>query len=273
LTKAPEKIRRSKAEVRKKLEGRKPKIASPGRGNEGALGLTCRFGFRISDFFRASVFGFRPWLSTGGIAFLFCALTPFLLWSADTNAPTDPALSSLKPPRDEILPTFWEQYGVWLVLAAAVALVGMGFLVWRLTRPRPIAPEPWSLRARRELEPLSHHPENGALLSRISQILRHYLCEAFTLPAGEMTTSEFCRTVLDSEKFGPELAREIDEFLRELDRRKFAPQAPENTLDAAARAAKIIDRAEARVAEVERVTTGPRADARLTDAPKAVSRG
>lgn len=49
-------------------------------------------------------FGFRLWPAW---LWLFSGV---LAAAADTNHSPDPA-SSLRPPRGELLPTFWEQYG------------------------------------------------------------------------------------------------------------------------------------------------------------------
>src|SRR5438105_2993450 len=49
-------IRNPKAEIRTKSEDRNPKTRTP---SARAVSDTARFGFRVSDFFRISGFGFR----------------------------------------------------------------------------------------------------------------------------------------------------------------------------------------------------------------------
>ena len=58
------------------------------------------------------------------------------------------------------------------------------------------------VQARAALEPLRGQSENGALLSRVSQILRHYVAAAFDLPPGELTTVEFCGAIASHTRGG-----------------------------------------------------------------------
>src|SRR6266403_4483516 len=89
-----------------------------------------------------------------------CALLP----AATNPAPAEP-ISPLAPPRGEIPPAFWEQYGVWLVASGVVLLAGLGSAVWFLTRPKPPVVLPPEIQARQALERLSLQPEDGAVLS------------------------------------------------------------------------------------------------------------
>jgi len=54
--------------------------------------------------------------------------------------------------------------------------------VWWLRRKRPPVMVPPYLQARQALEPLRQQAEDGAVLSRVSQILRRYVSAAFGLP-------------------------------------------------------------------------------------------
>jgi hypothetical protein len=264
--------RTPKAEGRKKSETRSP---NPQPRNSSPCGfrairpfrslwITPRpFGSRISAFFRPSDFGLRPILTL-----LLYLSTSAVLSSADTNPPPDLPPASLKPPRGEILPSFWEQNGTWIIFASVAALFGIGVLIRYLTRPKPAAPVPWAVQARQELESLRHQPENGYLLSRTSQIVRHYIARAFLLPAGELNTSEFCGNLQACEKIGPELALEIIVYLRESDLRKFAPGSEETPLGALARAESIIERTERRLAELNRAAFTPGADLNSPHPPK-----
>jgi hypothetical protein len=127
-------------------------------------------------------------------------------------------------------------------------------LIWLLVRPRPPVPIPPAVQARKELEPLKQKPEEGILLSQISQILRHYLAAVFPLPRGELTTTDLSRSIIQDQKIGPELGGEVIEFLRACDLRKFAPCPPPAPLDAVSRALSLIDRAEKRLAELNHAT-------------------
>lgn len=189
------------------------------------------------------------WLKLSPFGLVFIALTVF---AAETNGPSDAPTSSLRPPRGEIPPSFWELYGAWLILGSVVAVVVMAFVIWFITRPKPVTPVPFSVQARQELEPLRQLPEDGALLSRTSQIVRHYLAAMFNLASEERTTTEFSGAVLGDPRVGPALAGDVSEFLRICDLRKFAPGAPAASSGTVDRALLIIDRAEGRLAELKR---------------------
>jgi hypothetical protein len=207
-----------------------------------------RVGFRISDFFRPSDFGLRIYM----LALVWCAV-PFPS-QADTNEPSELPASSLLPPRGEIPPGFWEQYGTWVILVSVLLLGIVSLAVWALTRPKLTVPVPYGVQARQELDPLLQQPENGTLLSRASHILRHYVALMFALPSGELTTSEFCQAVLGNPKLGSELASQTMEFLKMCDLHKFAPSPPGPPPQAVRRALGIIDLAEKRLAEINRVS-------------------
>ena len=169
---------------------------------------------------------------------------------ADTNAGSPEEIPPLRPPRAEIPLTFWEKHGHWIV-GGSVALVALaGVAGWLLSRPKPEDVVPPEIRARRELEQLRARAEDGALLSRVSQVLRCYVAAAFDLPPGELTTAEFCRVVAGEARIGPELAGAFSDFLRRCDERKFTPPAPRPELGAVGEALKLIAAAEARRAEL-----------------------
>jgi hypothetical protein len=87
-------------------------------------------------------------------------------------------------------------------------------------------------------------PEDGAILSKVSQALRRYFIVAFGLPPGEYTTAEFCRVIGGNEKIGAELSSSVAAFLRNCDENKFSP-ASATPLSAVARAMDLIERGEA----------------------------
>jgi hypothetical protein len=141
--------------------------------------------------------------------------------------------------------TFWEQYGVLVIVGGVAALVLLGLAVWFLTRPKPPIIVPPQAQARAALEPLRHQPENGVVLSRVSQILKHYIAAAFNLEPGETTTAQFCQTLAQRPQISPHLAAALTEFLRRCDERKFAPDPPAVPFVAAERALELIDESEA----------------------------
>jgi len=183
-----------------------------------------------------------------------CALVFFMevagALGADSNSVSPEQIPALLPPRGELAPSFWEQYG-WRTVAGGVAgalVVGAG--AWFLLRPRPVPPVAPEVRARQELEPLRQQPEDGALLSRVSQAVRRYIAAAFSLPPEELTTTEFCRLLGTAEQVGPELSASAGEFLRECDRRKFALAPPQTPLAAVPRALELVEMGEARRAKL-----------------------
>ena len=87
--------------------------------------------------------------------------------------------------------------GLVLVLVAAGA-------IWFLLRPKPAPPVPPATAARQALESLRQQPETGAILSRVSQVVRLYFGAAFGLPPGEHTTAEFCNSLNAAQEPGQE---------------------------------------------------------------------
>ncbi|HYG33243.1 MAG TPA: hypothetical protein VEC99_00575 [Clostridia bacterium] len=188
---------------------------------------------------------------SGMWSYLFAIFWVFSIpvWAA-TNIAGPDDIPPLRPPRGEIPPTFWELYGGWVIVSAVVALVIILCVVaWILTRPKPTIVIPPAVEARQALEPLSKQPENGVVLSQVSQVVRHYFASVFGLPSEERTTTEFCRAVSEMEQVGPDLSAAVSGFLRECDHRKFAPAPsgpPSLPLGAVPRATKLIELAEAR---------------------------
>lgn len=174
-------------------------------------------------------------------ALLLMGCCSFIARGATSN--TSDTLPALLPPRGELKPGFWELYGGWVICGSVFVLAFILLLTWALARRRPPLIPPPEYEARRALEPLAQQPESGALLSRVSQITRHYFSAAFRLPPGELTTSEFCRALPAT--VDPGFSTEVTDFLRECDRRKFAPAAPSTPLGAVATASRLIEKAEA----------------------------
>jgi hypothetical protein len=183
------------------------------------------------------------------LAFFFLAVSSF----AATNISSgDDDLAKLRPPRAEIPPTFWERYNGWIIAASLVFLALIGIIVWIVTRPKPPIIVPPEVRAKQALDLLLNKPEDGLVLSRVSQILRHYIADAFALPPGELTTTEFCRLIAGHGGVGPELASTISDFLRRCDERKFTPSPPSAPMTAPATALKLVETAQVRLAELRR---------------------
>jgi len=155
-------------------------------------------------------------------------------------------IPQLAPPLPEIPPTPWEQFGwlVWLVLPFVVMTAAI--IAAFLLRPRkpPVLSSP-AAQARTTLTALQARPEDGAMLSQISQTLRRYLIATFWLHPGETTTAEFCAALARNERIGPELSATISEFLRRCDERKFSLAASPAAIGVVNRALELVEMAEA----------------------------
>lgn len=172
-------------------------------------------------------------------------LLPGLCALAQTNN-LDQKIPNLQPAHGEIQPTFWEQHGWWVILGAIFVLALLGLGIWLWLRPKPVVPVPPAQQARQTLQSLDGQPEDGVVLSRVSQVVRHYFGAAFGLPPGELTTAEFCRLLISRQDIGAPLSVPVTEFLRQCDERKFAPNASGAPLAAVGRARQLIEQAEAR---------------------------
>src|SRR5206468_7980625 len=64
------------------------------------------------------------WLQACCLAAFGCAVVP--LWGA-TNTGREDEILKLSPPHAELPPSFWEQYGVWILLAAVVLVALAAF--------------------------------------------------------------------------------------------------------------------------------------------------
>ena len=160
-------------------------------------------------------------------------------------------LPALAPSYPELPPTFLErqqdlvkQHGLaTLVIASALTALVVGF-VWQIFKPRQRpGPLPETI-ARHALAKLQNRPEDGMLLSEVSQILRRCVGIVYALPGGEMTTAEFCDAVARNEKINPEVSKAISSFLRECDVRKFSPANSAAQVNAVSRALEFITRLE-----------------------------
>ena len=184
--------------------------------------------------------------------FLLAALLSLVgaqcLAGVDTNA-----IPPLRPPRADLAPGYWEQHAAATIGVSVGVLALAGLLAWRLTRPKPPVLVPPEVLARRALEPLQARPEDGRLLSEVSQIMRRYVAAAFDLAPGEMTTTEFCRIIAASESVGPELASAMDTFMRCCDEKKFSAAPPAPVLNAARQGLVLVEQAEARRTELRRL--------------------
>jgi hypothetical protein len=170
-----------------------------------------------------------------------------VLWSSTlvVCAQTTDDIPPLRPPHAEIPPTFWEQHTASISLASFALLALVGMVIWFATRPKPPVIIPPEVRARCDLESLRRLPEDGRVLSKVSQAVRRYFGAAFALPSGELTTAEFCQAIAAKGAIGADLANSTSDFLRRCDERKFAPETAAGTMGAAEYALMLVEQAEA----------------------------
>jgi hypothetical protein len=124
---------------------------------------------------------------------------------------------------------------LWWALAALVALVGLGALVYRIFNraraqaalpPRPADEVALEALARLRRDGLLEKGEQVEFYVRLSSIVRTYLEDRFHLRAPEMTTEEF----LQAAQKAPELSQKhrplLGQFLSDADLVKFARHQP-----------------------------------------------
>ena len=149
-------------------------------------------------------------------------------------------LLTLVPAYGEIPPTFWEQHKAIVIIGIFAFLLLAALVVWKIFNPKPAPVLPPETIAREALARLRAQPEDGKLLSEVSQILRRYIGAVFGFPGGEMTTAEFCCAISRHEKTGTELSGTIASFLRECDVRKFSPVNSATPVNAVHRALELV---------------------------------
>jgi len=166
-------------------------------------------------------------------------LLSFAVTAAETNE-----LPALIPAYGELPPTFLESHQTAIIIGGFAFLAFVFLFVKTMLRPESPKILPPETVARQALAQLQSQPEDGFILSAVSQILRGYVGESFNLPSHELTTVEFCTVMEASPHVGPELAGNLARFLRECDVRKFSPATAATPLNAASRAIELVVLAE-----------------------------
>ncbi|HWF19169.1 MAG TPA: DUF4381 family protein [Verrucomicrobiae bacterium] len=159
-------------------------------------------------------------------------------------------LPPLQPPHGDLAPTFWEQHGWQVVLAAAFCVLVIGWIIIWLRRPKVFIPEPPAIVARRALESWRGQAQDGALVADVSRVLRRYVMAAFNFPSEELTTTEFRKALQSHSQIAPDIASATGDFLRRCDEWKFAPTPPAPQLGAVAVALELVNKMEASRAPV-----------------------
>lgn len=127
------------------------------------------------------------------------------------------------------------------VLAGVLILIALAsVLAWFILNPGPQPVLPPAIVAREALVKCAARPEDGKVLSEVSQALRQYFGAALEFPSGELTTDELCRELEHTQKITPRLTRDVSDFLRACDERKFSPAVSSSPLNAAGRALEFV---------------------------------
>ena len=168
----------------------------------------------------------------------------FFVLSVAANAAGTNNLPALSPAYPEMPPPFWQRHIV-VILVGCLVFVALAAAALRAVfKSKPPVILPPEKIARDALMPLQSQPEDGKLLSQVSQILRRYVGAVFGFPPGEMTTAEFCAVMAAQTKISPQLAETLSTFLHACDRDKFVAQKKAPPLNAAARALQLVDQME-----------------------------
>ena len=181
-------------------------------------------------------------------------MTVFIARPAFAQSTND--VPPLQPALPEIPPTIWDQHNVLIVVSGFLVLVLLAVALWWLLQPKPAIPLAIEIQTRRELEALRQHVEDGQTLSEITRCLRRYISFAFGLPPLELTTREFCQTILINEKIGPELSSHFAEFLLRCDEQKFAPSGGPPLTGMAERALQLLELGEVRRVHIRQAAVG-----------------
>jgi hypothetical protein len=130
-------------------------------------------------------------------------------------------LPGLIPPYSTLPPTFWEQYGLMVILGGLIGVALVGVLIWLISRPKTVPVLPSEVQARQALEALRAQPETSALLSQVSQILKRYFNAAFGNQRAELTTAEVEHSVIHDRRVKAETGYALVAFLKRCDALKF----------------------------------------------------
>jgi len=172
--------------------------------------------------------------------FLLVALSSMPLFA---QAPTN-TLPALAPAYPEIPPPFWEQHGTTILIGGFILLLLAAIVLWLIFKPKPqpvLLPEAV---ARQALAQLRGRPEDGKVLSEVSQVLRRYVGNVFGFSGDKMTTTEFSTVVAADTEIGSRLAEALASFLRSCDKDKFVANNDAPPLNAVQRASQLVDQIE-----------------------------
>ena len=133
-------------------------------------------------------------------------------------------IPELRPPREE-LPTRSNPRDVlpWYIAGGAATVLAVLVLTWPRER-RPVVSEPACVRASREVIA-------ATTADAISNAVRNYALAVFPLPGRGQTPEELLVFLAKHPRCTPELSAQLAQFFAPVEVAKFAPLAPEPTLE------------------------------------------
>ena len=170
-------------------------------------------------------------------AFLLCGSSLFAQVLTNTLPPLAPAYPQMPPP-------FWEQHGAAILIGGIILLALTAVVLWMIFKPKPQPVLPPEVVARQALAQLRGRPEDGKVLSEVSQVLRRYVGNVFGFSGDKMTTSEFSTVVAADTEIGSRLAEALAILLRACDKDKFIANKEAPPLNAVQRAWQLVDQIE-----------------------------
>jgi hypothetical protein len=123
--------------------------------------------------------------------------------------------------------TYWERHGTQIIAGSVAAIVAVAIVAWLLLRKKPRPPLTPIERARLELaaaRALLATGQDQAFAISVSGAVRHYLENAYQMPAPERTTEEFLQEAARHDWLRGELTVLLRRFLELCDLAKFAGQ-------------------------------------------------
>lgn len=123
--------------------------------------------------------------------------------------------------------TFWERNGTLIIIYSLVGILLLTLVSWFLLRKKPVVrltPHQIALRDLEAARTLATHGQDKVFASAASDAVRHYLENAYRMPAPERTTEEFLAEAARQAWLRGELATLLRRFLEFCDLAKFAGQ-------------------------------------------------
>lgn len=153
-------------------------------------------------------------------------------------------IPDLRPPHGPLPPGPWEQAGqMWEPAGLLLVIVGMAFLVWRVSRRSRRTVLSAADIARSRLRNLVDDPDTADLAGQVSGEIRRYVTAATGHAGEELTAEELVKALADAPRLDAESVQQVADLLQECNRNRFAPASPKAPA-LAARALELVERFE-----------------------------